>query len=221
MAQQEISEKVWEKLRREKEEVAGPPDSRRLNRDELNFLRGDADSRVKKDDGTAEIEAVAGSPEVIGLLKQADNIEKYRLTLCLYAQGVLEDLASIEPLDTAVGPGFCSNILQIKSELVKFVRATNINGIHARVENLGIRTVRNRSVPFLKNLQDDVNAFDYMVSLIPKKAEELNVEIRGYLEKKKRLPSGARYVGNEAKQAQPPEDFHPDDEITVISNKQD
>jgi hypothetical protein len=45
-----------------KSQKAEPPDSRRLDRDELNFLRGDADSRVKKDDGTAEIEAVANSP---------------------------------------------------------------------------------------------------------------------------------------------------------------
>jgi hypothetical protein len=192
-----------------------PPDSRRLSRDELNFLRGDANERVKKDDGTAEIEAVAGSPEVIALLEKADAIERWRLTQCIWAQGLLDDLGSIEPLDTAVGPMFVSNILEIKKELVKFVRATNINGIHARVENLAIATVRNRGVPFLKNLQDDVNAFDYMVSLIPKKAEELNVEIRGYIERKKRLPSGAKYVGNEAKQGQAPE---PSDEIVVVSN---
>jgi hypothetical protein len=142
---------------------------------------------------------------VRALRKEADAIEKYRLTLCLYAQGVLEDLESIKPLDTTVGAGFVSNILEMEKELLKSVRTTNHQHIHARVENLGIATVRNRGVPFLKHLQDDVKSFDYEVSQIPKKAEELNVEIRGYLERKKRLAVGARYVGNEAKQGQRPD----------------
>lgn len=187
-----------------------------LSEADKEFLKTDRDRRLKKDSGESEIERMQRSDEVIALLKEADGTEARRLVLYGPANHFAEQLESFLPLDIAVGPNFVIQITQMRLDLLQTMRMQNCRLIHEKVEKLGIATVRNRTVPFVKTLRDEVDSFRYGVSQIPDKVANLEAELREYLKRKKNLSPGAKYAGIEAQEGHPPHDG--DDGVEVIGN---
>ncbi|MDP2604581.1 MAG: hypothetical protein Q8S00_18650 [Deltaproteobacteria bacterium] len=190
-----------------------------LSEADKEFLRRDRDQRVKKDTGETEISAMQTSAEVVGLLREADEIERLAEIYRPVAKRLLDEFESYRPLDIAVGAGRCSSLLEQYNQLRKHVRSENCRIIHEKTEGLGIATARNPTVSFVETLRDLVRNHRETIDSIPRLTAEFDLEIKGYVQRKKNLSPNAIYAGNEAKEGVRPASGG--GEIRVISNLKD
>lgn len=167
-----------------------------LGKKEFEIMRADNLKTQQWKNGQAEVEAMQASPEIKAELARNEQVRQIFINEAQkQARELLNNYASILPLDTRRGVLLCSRIKELVTELSRIVNNAehgNFGETVRRVESVSPERIWNRTIrPFAEEIRESVDSNARLIGRVQELTRDLHFNLEKYYERRpKDVPPG-------------------------------